>query len=376
MNTKHFTKLTAPILLALCLGACGGGSTLPPSVIPPAQVSLSEAFEQIRAGHNLPALAGTFVSDGEVTQSAVVGLRSLPAGLSAKIEDQWHLGSLTKSMTATLTARLIEQGVLQWTTTIADVFPKLAANINPAYKNVTIKQLLSHTGGILSDISRLPSWSAYFGKTENIHTVRLQMVEEILSFQPENSRGTFNYSNAGYVVVGAMLEVLTQKNWEDLIQTEIFLPLDIEDAGFGAPGDGENQPTGHAWQNNTWQAIDPNQSSADNPKAMGPAGIVHMSLPSLAKYARAHLQGESGESDLLPAESFITLHQVQPGTNYALGWFNDGSSLSHDGSNTYWFAKIGVNVQQGIAAIAVTNAGGDDASVALDDAIKAMLSRQ
>jgi hypothetical protein len=70
------------------------------------------------------------------------------------------------------------------------------------------------------------------------------------------------------------------------------------------------------------------------------------------------------------------LQQVQPGTNYALGWFNDGSSLSHDGSNTLWFDKIGLNVQQGIGAIALTNAEEDEASVAIDDAIKAMLTRQ
>ncbi|MFT5675041.1 MAG: CubicO group peptidase (beta-lactamase class C family) [Paraglaciecola sp.] len=375
MNTKFFSKLSTTLLLAATLSACGGGSKPPPSVEPPAEVDLEQAFEQIREGHNVPALAGAFVRDGEVTQSGVVGVRSLPDGLTATIEDQWHLGSLTKSMTATLAARLVEQGILQWTTTIDEVLPQLAANINPAYKDVTIRELLSSTGGIISDISRLPGWSNYFGRNDDIQAVRREMVEEILHFSPENERGKFNYSNAGFVVAATMLEALTLEDWETLIQNEVFLPLSIEDAGFGAPGDGVNQPTGHKWQNNQWQAVDPSDPGGDNPKAMGPAGIVHMSLASLAKYTQAHLQGESGESDLLSAESFITLHQVQPGTNYALGWFNDGESISHDGSNTFWYAKIGLDIQRGIAAIAVTNAGNDDANVALDDAIKAMLSR-
>jgi CubicO group peptidase (beta-lactamase class C family) len=375
MNTQFFTKITALLLLVATLSACGGGSTPPPSVTAPEEASIEEAFEIIREGHNVPALAGAFVRDGEITQSAVVGVRSLPGGLRATIEDQWHLGSLTKSMTATLAARLVEQGILQWTTTIGEVLPQLAAIGDSAYEDVTIRELLSSTGGIISDISRLPGWSDYFGRSDNIRDVRREMVEEILHFSPENERGKFNYSNAGFVIAATMLEALTLEDWETLLQNEVFLPLGIEDAGFGAPGDGVNQPTGHKWQNNQWQAVDPSDPGSDNPKAMGPAGIVHMSLASLAKYTLAHLQGESGESELLSAESFISLHQVQPGTNYALGWFNDGESISHDGSNTFWYAKIGLDIQRGIAAIVVSNAGNDDANVALDDAIKAMLSR-
>lgn len=376
MNANIVLRFSMPIILSLTLtlSACGGKST-PPPVVPPSNVSLTEAMEEIREVHNLPALGGIFVSGSEITQSAVVGLRSLPNGLPATIEDKWHLGSLTKSMTATLCARLVEQGVLQWTTTIGEVFPLLVQDVNPAYSEVTINELLSHRGGIMSDISRLPGWSGYFTKTEDIQSVRLEMVTEILQFSPENERGHFNYSNASYVIVGAMLEAMTLEDWETLIQNEVFLPLEIEDAGFGAPGDGINQPTGHNWLDNQWQAMNPNLPGSDNPKAMGPAGIVHMSLSSLAKFALAHLQGESGDSDLLSAESFMTLHQVQASSGYALGWFNDGVTLSHDGSNTFWFAKMGLDVQNGIAAIAVTNAGGDEASVATDDAIRAMLTR-
>ena len=57
----------------------------------------------------------------------------------------------------------------------------------------------------------------------------------------------FLYSNAGYVIAGAMLEQVTGESWEELIRTEVFEPLGMTRAGFGAPGsaDAVDQPRGH-----------------------------------------------------------------------------------------------------------------------------------
>ena len=62
--------------------------------------------------------------------------------------DVFHIGSCTKSMTATLTAMLIEEGKLRWDTTIAEVFPELKGKMDQQYEAVTVEQLLKHRGGV------------------------------------------------------------------------------------------------------------------------------------------------------------------------------------------------------------------------------------
>jgi Beta-lactamase class C and other penicillin binding proteins len=60
------------------------------------------------------------------------------------VDDKFHLGSVTKSMTATVAAMLVEQGKISWTTTIGEAFPELKSEIHPDYLGVTLEQLLSH----------------------------------------------------------------------------------------------------------------------------------------------------------------------------------------------------------------------------------------
>ena len=56
--------------------------------------------------------------------------------------DVFHIGSCTKSMTATLAAMLIDEGKLRWDTTIADIFPELKGRMDKQYETVTVEQLL------------------------------------------------------------------------------------------------------------------------------------------------------------------------------------------------------------------------------------------
>src|SRR3954454_10886807 len=67
------------------------------------------------------------------------------------IEDRFHIGSDTKAMTALIAAMLVEAGKIRWTSTVGEVFPELAATMDPAVKGVTLEQLLSHISGIPSD---------------------------------------------------------------------------------------------------------------------------------------------------------------------------------------------------------------------------------
>ena len=76
-------------------------------------------FEAIRKKHDLPALAVVVVKDGQICDRAAVGVRKWGDPTPVTTNDAFHIGSCTKSMTATLTAILLDEGKLRWDTTIA-----------------------------------------------------------------------------------------------------------------------------------------------------------------------------------------------------------------------------------------------------------------
>ncbi len=171
--------------------------------------------------------------------------------------------------------------------------------------------------------------------------------------------------------------------WEELISTEVFVPLGFVSSGFGAPGSAESrdEPWGHQQrQGGSWRAIEPGPD-ADNPAAVGPSGTVNSTFEDYAKYMIAHLRGARGERGLVTADSYTKLHSPAPGTNYALGWnvvhrdWAGGRALVHQGSNGLWYANVWLAPNRDIAMLAVTNGGGDDAFWGTDTAIASLILR-
>src|SRR2546427_10466578 len=100
------------------------------SAAPSTPTDTAQALEAIRKKHNLPALAVVVVRDGRICDRAAVGVRKSGEPALVTTNDVFHIGSCTKSMTATLTAMLIEDGKLRWDTAIADLFPELKGKMN------------------------------------------------------------------------------------------------------------------------------------------------------------------------------------------------------------------------------------------------------
>src|SRR5439155_25922003 len=120
--------------------ACAADSSLP--------ANTAEALEIIRKKNDLPALAVVVVKEGRICDRAATGVRKRGDPARVTTNDVFHIGSCTKSMTATLTAMLIEDGKLRWDTAIADLFPELKGKMNKQYEAVTVEQLLTHRGGV------------------------------------------------------------------------------------------------------------------------------------------------------------------------------------------------------------------------------------
>ena len=223
-----------------------------------------------------------------------------------------------------------------------------------------LDELLSHTSGLDHDAIDDSFLLAFSTNPAPLTTQRRQAVEGLLTIAPGQPRGTFKYSNAGYLLAGAMLEAVAGKSWEELIQTNVFAPLGMNSTGFGAPGTSgqRNQPWGHLPNGNGWRAIDPSDLEADNPAVLGPAGTVHSTMNDIALYMAAHLAGALGNDGLVSKGSYEKLHTPFPGTQSSLGWVDlGGGILWHNGSNNRWFAQLAIIPEIDGAFFMVTNVG-------------------
>ncbi len=198
------------------------------SAAAPASNELVQAVEAIRKKHDLPALALVVVKDGAIRDRVAVGIRKVGDPTPVTTSDVFHIGSCTKSMAATLTAILIEEGKLRWDTTVADVFPELKGKMDKSYETVTMEHLLTHRGGVPNappDAAWKRAWEQKGTPTEQ----RREFIEAVLDQPPEAPPGTkMIYSNQGYAIAGAMLEKLTGTPWERLMTQHLFKPLHMD----------------------------------------------------------------------------------------------------------------------------------------------------
>ncbi len=315
---------------------------------------LAELAAKARQDADAPALGLVVVRPGAEPKIAVDGVRIFGSDALVTAEDQWHWGSITKSMTATLVARLVEKDIVSWDDTVGDRLGKLVPDMNDDYRDVTFKHILSHRAGLAANIPG-PRFADFSQSPDDPIADRLKWVQIALTQTPVGPKETtFLYSNNGFIVAGAMLEAVTGESWETLMKREVFSPLGLTSAGFGPPQGKkpDDQPRGHRPAAGVDKAVPPN---ADNPAALGPAGRVHMSLADMAKFLLAHAQQPA---DFLQPESFDLLHTPPFGGNYAMGWIVIGPQARwHNGSNTMWYAEATFNMEDGSVAAVVVNDG-------------------
>lgn len=356
---------------AWLLGCCGALLAQAPS-------DLSEVLQPLVKKHEVPALGAAVIDRGQLVAIGAAGVRKVGDPTPVTSADLWHLGSCTKAMTATLLARFVERGELQWNTTVAAGLPDLADGMDPAARQITVEQLLSHHSGLPGGPP--PAlWSKLFHYTGTTTAARTEVAAAMLAVAPEATPGSrYLYSNAGYMIAGAIAERLGHDSWEHLLQQQVFAPLQMQSAGFGPPGraDAVVQPFGHR-AGKPPSPIAPGPE-ADNPPALGPAGTVHCSLADWSRFALLHLGCASGDAAIVTPTTLQALHTAR-GDGYGLGWgvtarpWAKGPVLSHSGSNTIWYCVIWAAPEEHFAVLVTCNQG--DAGAACDDVAATLIRR-
>ena len=331
----------------------------PMAKMPPGPIT-PDRLRALRMAAGCPAMGVTWRRGVEHVRVLVDGRRSVLDEVPVQQTDCWHLGSVTKNMTATLAARLVEQGRIGWHTTIHEVLGGQFPDMQAGYRDLTLLHLLSHHAGLARDTPV----ETYSNSPRELQ--RIAYVQAALKQSPIGvAGGEMVYSNDDYVVAGLMLETVGGAAWEGLIAKHVFDPLGVRSFGFGPPGaPGQlDQPQGHRMGA---RGLEPVRS--DVPFAMGPAGRVNMSLGDLATYLCAHCDRSPG---FLRPESWDVLHTPPFGGDYALGWeVSKGGVLSHGGTNSWWKSEVRVDPERQLVCAAVTNVlsgNGQDALLQLED---------
>ncbi len=345
---------------------------------------LGEIVQTVRDRRGIPALGAIIVIDGVISEQAVDGVRSISASIGVTTADQWHIGSVTKAMTATLAGILVEQSLITWDTTPDQVWPEYAATMQSQYRSATLVQLLAHQSGLPSDIAAIPSIDLTRDAAPgSLVEKRRIWARELLELAPANAVGDYLYSNAGYIVAGAMLETVVGVPWEELMVDRVFAPLGMADTGFGAPGTAGqlDQPWGHRDNGPGLTAVPPGPD-ADSQRAIGPAGNVHTTMADYALFMFTHLEGERGIPGLVSTDTYRFLHAPVGGSDYALGWNVDdrhpwaqGPLLFHLGTNLRWIANAGIIPGLNAGVLIVTNAADENAAEASDELANLLLMR-
>ena len=284
-----------------------------------------------------PGLAVLVGKDGHALYEKGYGVREW--GTKAKIDQHtnFRLASFTKQFTAMAVMLLARDGKLRYDQTLTELFPDF-----PAYgKNVTIRNLLNHTGG-LPDYEDLmeseeklkgPSWSPE-------HQIQ---DDEVLALLKKETKGKFapgtswSYSNSGYVVLGLIVAKVSGQSYDDFLHARIFSPLHMEHTLVYQKGKNQvtNRAFGHSKDGEVLKETDQSSTSA----TLGDGGI-YSNLEDLAKWDAALLNHTLlNEKEMQPALTPVKLNDgsqphwpkeanddnLHPGKPvfYGFGWFLD-----------------------------------------------------
>lgn len=357
--------LVLVVVMAFTVGSRGSGNTEfdePARGQGPAGESLAKLVTDLRKEKQLVSLAARVMADGQLHAEAAQGQRKVGSGVSVELDDRWHLGGITKSITATMIGRLIERGEVEWSDTVGDVFADQP--VDDAWKPITLRQLVTDSAAQQALLSREAIYSHPQLGAEASAARREEVLKRIAR-PPENPERLHSaHSNFNFALASAMVEKLTGENWRDLVQREVFEPLQLEHAGFGPPKSDDQtlqQPRGHRAAGGWKTAV---TDTRDNTAIMAPSGMTHMTLADLTTYAEEHRQGEAGAGTLLSAETYRQLH-TPFGEGYACGWVVKEPSYEiphklywYNGTNTLWYSLLVIIPEKNLI-VAVTSNDGD-----------------
>lgn len=314
--------------------------------------------------HRLPDLlaenqvpgAAVAVCAGDEMVEAAAGTLNTVTGVEATVDSLFQIGSITKVLTATLAMQLVDEGKLELDAPVRTYLPEFRIADERAAERVTVRQLMCHVAGFEGDIF------TDTGKGDDCLEKYVGLLHEVPQlFEPGEM---FSYNNAGYCVLGRIVEVVRGKPFDDCMRAHLFTPLGLTHAANDpyeailhrtAVGHIEREPS-RVW------ALARSNAPAGSMLAMRPRDLL--------VFTRMHLAGGLGPDGgpVLSPASVTAMRQPQirqpdidQGTAWGLGWelfdLPGGTVFGHDGNTIGQSAFLRAVPGRDVAVAIVTNGG-------------------
>jgi CubicO group peptidase (beta-lactamase class C family) len=324
----------------------------------PLDAELSTYVRQQMTELQIPGVA-VGISHGSDVAVGGFGVTSIENPLPVTGDTVFQLGSITKTITGTAIMREVERGNVDLDATVRTYLPDFAVADAQISEQVTVRHLMTHTGGWEGDL-----FEAAGTGDDALATLvgRLRKLKQVTPY------GTmWSYSNASFYPLGRILEVLHGEPYETVIQRELFAPLGIRHACFFAHDVVlERFSVGHA--------IGPSGLQVARPWAMerssSPVGTTMMNVKDLLRYARFHLGTLEPSHDVLTLETreqmrrpgMAGVRNGEPsglaggmGLSFMLGERGGSRIAGHGGSANGQPADLSMLADEKFAVVVLTN---------------------
>lgn len=260
--------------------------------------ALVEAAGRQMEALRIPGLAlGVSASGQEWT--AGLGVTSLEHPLPVTPETLFQVGSITKTVLATAALRLQAQGRLDLDAPVRTYLPRLRLADETVARQVTLRHLLTHTGGWVGD------YFNDFGPGADALALMVAQLARLPQLTPLGE--IYSYNNSGFYLAGRVIEVLTGQSFEAAIAELVLRPLGMTHSFFFTDDIITHRAAvGHELVEDTVRVARPWAIG----RASFPAGGLVSTVPDLLRFARFHLgdgQGPEGET-LLPPGALPAMH--------------------------------------------------------------------
>src|SRR6478752_4626184 len=323
---------------------------------------IADELPRLIEKYDVPAAAVAVLADGEVVDDAA-GILSKTTGVEATPDSVFQIGSITKLWTSTLVMQLVDEGKVDLDVPVRKYLPEFRIGDESAAAQITTQQLLCHTAGFEGDIF------TDTGLGDDCLEKYLGVLHDVPQlFVPGEQ---FSYNNAGFCVLGRLVEVLREKPYDACLREHIFAPLGLTHTANGpyeaimfraAVGHIELAP-GAGYQPAPVWALARSNAPAGSMLAMRPRDLI--------AFAQMHMNdGKATDgTQLLARGTAARMHERQVdlpdlglmGSSWGLGFERfdtpDGAIIGHDGSTIGQNAFLRMLPEAGVAVALLTNGG-------------------
>ena len=187
---------------------------------------VTKTDEYMNALARLNRFNGVFLvaRDGKMLVSRSYGMANFEDSVPNTQQTRFPIASMTKTFTATAIMMLQERSKLS----VRDLICKHLADCPPAWQQITVHHLLTHTSGI-PDYTDSPDWLQTRGRLAPYTATIDRFKDKPLEFQPGEK---YKYSNSGYVLLGYIIERVSGQTYEGFLRNNIFAPLKMLNTGY------------------------------------------------------------------------------------------------------------------------------------------------